>query len=168
VAQVDRRQELAGLSRSIEDFCERIRTGLRQATFDQKRKLVELLIDRVIVSDGEVEIRYVMPTCKNSEQIRFCHLQLDYRTGSPANQTTPSPDAGIEELPNRRSGDRWHRISREGQKAAIQNRPTWWQQGHYARALARCARCLVWESLQNCSHSINFHLTSNLHRSQKV
>jgi hypothetical protein len=58
VAQVDRRLELAGLSRSIEDFCERIRTGLQQATFDQKRKLVELLIDRVIVSDGEVEIRY--------------------------------------------------------------------------------------------------------------
>jgi site-specific DNA recombinase len=84
VAQVDRRQELAGLSRSIEDFCERIRTGLQQATFDQKRKLVELLIDRVIVSDGEVEVRYVMPTCKNSEQIRFCHLQLDYRARPPA------------------------------------------------------------------------------------
>jgi site-specific DNA recombinase len=108
VAQVDRRQELAGLSRSIEDFCERIRTGLRQATFDQKRKLVELLIDRVIVSDGEVEIRYVMPTCKNSEQIRFCHLQLDYRTGPSPNQATASSDAGLEELPNRRGGHRWH------------------------------------------------------------
>jgi site-specific DNA recombinase len=36
---------------------------------------VELLIDRVIVSDGEVEIRYVMPTAKASEQVRFCHLR---------------------------------------------------------------------------------------------
>ena len=75
------------MSRSIEDFCERIRTGLQQATFDQKRKLVELLIDRVIVSDGDVEIRYVMPTCKNSEHIRFCHLHLDYRARSSERKT---------------------------------------------------------------------------------
>ena len=57
IAQVDRREELAGLSRSLEDFCQRIRQGLEQASFEQKRKLVELLIDRVIVTDGEVEIR---------------------------------------------------------------------------------------------------------------
>jgi hypothetical protein len=43
---------------------------------------VELLIDRVIVTDGEVEIRYVMPTNRASEQVRFCHLRLDYRAGS--------------------------------------------------------------------------------------
>ena len=81
-AQVDRREELAGLSRSIEDFCQRIRQGLEQASFEQKRKLVELLIDRVIVTDGEVEIRYVMPTSKSSEYIRFCHLYMDYRRRS--------------------------------------------------------------------------------------
>jgi transposase-like protein len=75
---VDRREELAGLSRSMEDFCQRIRQGLEQATFEQKRKLVELLIDRVIVTDGEVEIRYVMPTSKSSENTRFCHLYLDF------------------------------------------------------------------------------------------
>jgi site-specific DNA recombinase len=33
-AQVDRREELAGLSRSMEDFCQRIRQGLEQATFE--------------------------------------------------------------------------------------------------------------------------------------
>jgi site-specific DNA recombinase len=82
-AQVDRRKELSGLSRSIEDFCARVRQGLEQATFEQKRQLVELLIDRVIVTDGEVEIRYVVPTDRASEHIRFCHLRLDYRTGSP-------------------------------------------------------------------------------------
>jgi hypothetical protein len=40
--------------------------------------LVELLVDRVIVADGEVEIRYVMPTDRASEQVRFCHLRLAY------------------------------------------------------------------------------------------
>ena len=82
-AQVDRREELAGLSHSMEEFCQRIRQGLEQATFEQKRKLVELLIDRVIVTDGDVEIRSVMPTSKSSEHIRFCHLYMDYRTRSP-------------------------------------------------------------------------------------
>jgi site-specific DNA recombinase len=60
--QVNRRQELAGLASSSEDFCRRIRHGLTEATFGQKRQLVELLIDRVIVTDGDVELRYVIPT----------------------------------------------------------------------------------------------------------
>jgi site-specific DNA recombinase len=77
-AQADRQKELAGLSGAIEDFCRRVRQGLAQATFEQRRSLVELLIDRVIVTDGEVEIRYVMPTDRASEQVRFCHLRLDY------------------------------------------------------------------------------------------
>ena len=80
-AQADRHKELAGLSGAIEDFCQRVRHGLAQTTFEQRRALVELLIDRVIVTDGEVEIRYVMPTDRASEQVRFCHLRLDYRPG---------------------------------------------------------------------------------------
>jgi hypothetical protein len=39
---------------------------------------VELLIDRVIVTDEEVEIRYVIPTDPSSEHVRFCHLRTDY------------------------------------------------------------------------------------------
>lgn len=70
--------EFAGVAGSIEDFCERVRRGLGDATFDQKRKLVELLIDRVIVTSEEVEIRYVIPTDPSSEQVRFCHLRSDY------------------------------------------------------------------------------------------
>src|SRR3712207_5263903 len=70
--------KLAGVASSIEDFCERVRSGLAGATFEQRRKLVELLIDRVIVTDEEVEIRYVIPTTSESEHIRFCHLRSDY------------------------------------------------------------------------------------------
>jgi site-specific DNA recombinase len=77
-AQVDRQAELVQLGSSIEDFCRRIHSGLVNATFDQKRAMVELLIDRVLVADGEVEIRYVVPTHPNSEKLRFCHLRKDY------------------------------------------------------------------------------------------
>src|SRR3982750_3391490 len=81
-AQVDRREELAGLSRSTEDFCQRIRQGLEQASFEQKRKLVELLIDRVIVTNTEVEIRYVVPTSPAGEKNHFSHLRSLYRARS--------------------------------------------------------------------------------------
>jgi site-specific DNA recombinase len=77
-AESRQRMELAGVADSIEDFCERVRGGLADATFEQKRKLVELLIDRVIVTGEEVEIRYVIPTDPSSEQVRFCHLRSDY------------------------------------------------------------------------------------------
>jgi site-specific DNA recombinase len=81
--QVDRQKELAGLTDSITLFCQHIQAGLENATFEQKRKLVELLIDRVVVKDGDVEIRYVIPTSLASEHIRFCHLRKDYFTVSP-------------------------------------------------------------------------------------
>jgi len=63
---------------SIAAFCERVQQGLTEATFEQKRHVIELLVDRVVVTGEEVEIRYVIPTSQNSEQIRFCQLRLDY------------------------------------------------------------------------------------------
>lgn len=78
-AQVDRHQELAALQTSIEAFCQRVQSGLDQATFEQKRQVVELLIDRVIVTESNVEIHYVVPTTPASEHVRFCHLRTDYR-----------------------------------------------------------------------------------------
>ncbi|HLV97349.1 MAG TPA: recombinase family protein [Ktedonobacterales bacterium] len=80
-ASVGRQDELAALVQSIKAFCERVQQGLTEATFEQRRLLVELLIDRVIVTDEEVEIRYVIPTSPSSEQVRFCHLRLDYFNG---------------------------------------------------------------------------------------
>ena len=78
-AQVDRHQELAALQTSIEAFCQRIQSGLDHATFEQRRQLMELLIDRVIVTESDVEIHYVIPTAPASEHVRFCHLRTDYR-----------------------------------------------------------------------------------------
>ena len=78
MAQVDRRAELAGWAASAADFCQRVRAGLAGADFAQKRQLVELLIDRVLVTDGQVEIRYAIPLNPDSERVRFCHLRKDY------------------------------------------------------------------------------------------
>ena len=78
LAQAERQHEIAGLGIAIEEFCHRVQDGLDNATFEQKRRLIELLIDRVIVKDEEVEIRYVIPTSPSSEHVRFCHLRTDY------------------------------------------------------------------------------------------
>jgi len=77
-AQATRHADIAGLAHSLTDFCARVRQGLAQATFAQKRQLVELLIDRVVVTGEDVEIRYVFPTTPQSEQVRFCYLRADY------------------------------------------------------------------------------------------
>ncbi len=77
-AQAHRQVEVAGLVTSVDDFCQRVRTGLANATFEQRRQLVELLIDRVVITNDEVEIRYVIPTSPSAEHTRFCHLRKDY------------------------------------------------------------------------------------------
>src|SRR5690348_2549598 len=93
-AQADRQAALAGWATSAADFCRRARAGLAGADFAQKRRLVELLIDRVLVSDGEVEIRYVVPLSPGSETVRFCHLRKDY-FHPPAVPDGPAEPGGI-------------------------------------------------------------------------
>ena len=78
-ASARERTELARIADSIEGFCEQVRAGLAEATFEQRRRLVELLIDRVIFSDEEVEIRYVVPTSPEGPHQPFCHLRSNYR-----------------------------------------------------------------------------------------
>ena len=77
-SQINRREELMGKFSSVNLFCQRIQTGLEAATFEQKRSLVELLIDQVVVFDDQIEIRYVIPLSQGSESVRFCHLRKDY------------------------------------------------------------------------------------------
>ena len=81
--QVDRQAQLAGWAASAADFCRRVQTGLADANFAQRRQLVELLVDRVLVTDGEVEIRYVIPLSPDGERTRFCHLRKDYFRAPP-------------------------------------------------------------------------------------
>ena len=75
----ERHGEAAGLAAHAEAFCQRVREGLAGADFDRKRGLLELLVDRVIVTDGSVEIRYVVPTGPDGEREPFWRLRSDYR-----------------------------------------------------------------------------------------
>ena len=69
---------VAALSQGLEAFCQRLQPTLDTLTCAQRRQLVALLIDRVIVNDTQVEIRSVVPTGPTGETTPFCHLRLDY------------------------------------------------------------------------------------------
>ena len=83
-AAAAQRLELQAVADGIEAFCQAIRTGLATATFAQRRLLAELLIDRVIVTDGQVEIRYVLPTSPDGPHRPFCQLRKDHLDSPPA------------------------------------------------------------------------------------
>ena len=80
-AQTERQADIARLGLSLEEFSRRIRQGLDQATWEQRRQLIEWLVTRVIVTNGEVEIRYVIPTSPAAQTGGICHLRSDYRVG---------------------------------------------------------------------------------------
>ena len=81
-AAARQRLELGAVADGIEAFCQAIRAGLATATFEQRRLLAELLIDRVIVTDADVEIRYVLPISPDGPHRPFCQLRKDH-LGSP-------------------------------------------------------------------------------------
>ena len=45
----------------LKAFCERVRSRLEEATFAEKQRILQLLIDRVIVGEDALEIRHVIP-----------------------------------------------------------------------------------------------------------
>jgi site-specific DNA recombinase len=77
-AQAQQHVNVAALAQGIEAFGQRMQPTLDTLTFVQRRPLVALLIDRVIVNDSQVEIRSVVPTGPKGETTPFCHLRLDY------------------------------------------------------------------------------------------
>ena len=70
--------ELGAVADGIEAFCQAVRAGLATATFEQRRLLAELLIDRAVVTDDQVEIRYVLPTSPDGPHRPFCQLRKDH------------------------------------------------------------------------------------------
>jgi site-specific DNA recombinase len=110
-ASARERTELAGIAESIERFCENVREGLADATFVHKRRLVELLIDRVTVSDEEVQIRYVVPTSLDGPHQPFCQSPTDYLNRLPGQEVVGQKAPGAAAT---RYIERWRQVSRAG------------------------------------------------------
>jgi site-specific DNA recombinase len=85
-AIAQQRLELDAVADGIEAFCQTVRAGLATATFAQRRLLVELLIDRVVVTDDQIEVRYVLPTSPDGPHPPFCQLRKDHLRPPPSIQ----------------------------------------------------------------------------------
>jgi site-specific DNA recombinase len=134
-AQVDRQAEIARLAEGAEAFCARVRHGLAQATWEQRRQLIEDLIARVVVRGAEVEIRYVVPTKPGPNGTRACHLHPGYRTRvqTPQSRAGPRSPAGqgrgprpqlAARAPHRRPADRGHLQAARGLPSPAGGAPT--------------------------------------------
>jgi site-specific DNA recombinase len=82
-AIAEQRLELRAVADGIQAFCQTVRAGLATASFAQRRLLVELLIDRVVVTDDKVEIRYVLPTSPDGPHPPFYQLRKDHLHAPP-------------------------------------------------------------------------------------
>jgi Site-specific recombinases, DNA invertase Pin homologs len=46
---------------NIEAFCSAVKQGIENASFEDKRKIIELLVEEVVVTNGKVEIAHIIP-----------------------------------------------------------------------------------------------------------
>jgi site-specific DNA recombinase len=102
----DRQAETAHLAAHAEAFCQRVRRGLEQADFGRKRELLELLIDRVIVTDETIEIRYAVPVGPEGEREPFCRLRTDYQERIPGAWRRCGRACGVPQAPGASQGAR--------------------------------------------------------------
>ena len=72
-AAAGQRLELQAIAHGIEAFCQAIRARLATASFGQRRQLAEPLIDRVIITGDQAEIRYALPTTPDGPHRPFAN-----------------------------------------------------------------------------------------------
>jgi site-specific DNA recombinase len=73
------RAEAADAVERLEAFCRRVNQGLEHLTFEEKQKLLRLLIDRIVIEGGKVQIHGIIPLDGHGEVIsmrpRYSHWQ---------------------------------------------------------------------------------------------
>ena len=93
IAEGIKDDQLQGIAGQVEAFRARVAQGLERATFEERRRLVELLVNRVIVDAPAVEVRYVVPLTGVAE--RNGVLRLRHRARPPGHQAALLPHARL-------------------------------------------------------------------------
>src|SRR6185312_8631468 len=74
----------------LEGFCRRVRSRLDEATFAERQRILQLLIERVIVGEDSLEIRHVIPLG-----------QVDGNPSGPGQEDPPDRAMGRDADPRR-------------------------------------------------------------------
>jgi site-specific DNA recombinase len=56
------RQHQLQLRQGVEEFCTSMQEALKTSNFDIKQKVLQLVVDRVIVDEQQLTIRHIIPT----------------------------------------------------------------------------------------------------------
>ena len=80
---------LREFSANIETLCRAVRSGLQTLPFTERRKIIELLIDRVLISHDIIDIRYAIPLTGWSPPGKKKTLRLPYRAHLCLAQSLP-------------------------------------------------------------------------------
>jgi site-specific DNA recombinase len=79
-AQQQQHLRIEELCANINELCQAIRAGLQALDFAGRRRVVELLVDRVLISHEEIEIRYAIPIKGLNPSSQIGTLRMPYRT----------------------------------------------------------------------------------------
>jgi len=79
----------------LEAFCRRVRSRLDEASLAERQRILQLLIERVIVGEDSLEIRHVIPLGRAGEE-----------PSGPAPEETPGPGDGDGRGPEEQPGPR--------------------------------------------------------------
>ena len=59
--RADREQEVRLLT-GLDEFCESVRGALLEPSFETKQKVLQLVVDRIVVDESKITIHHVVPT----------------------------------------------------------------------------------------------------------
>jgi site-specific DNA recombinase len=80
-AELDRRESLEQDSRRalahLEAFCARVAGVLDRMTFEERQKLLQLVVERITIADGAVRIETIVPSDNRPDQLRTRHAESD-------------------------------------------------------------------------------------------
>ena len=68
--QQQEQQRQATLSQTVEDFCRNLNSALDNPSFETKRRILNLVVDKIMVLDDQITIKHMIP-------ISNLHLQLN-------------------------------------------------------------------------------------------
>jgi site-specific DNA recombinase len=89
------REEEAKVTETLRDaeaFCSRLRAGLNRLSFDERRRLVRMLVERVVVKGGgEVTVEHILPLRRADE---FCESRVHRRDVVPFRVVDSGPSEG--------------------------------------------------------------------------
>jgi site-specific DNA recombinase len=60
---------------SLDGFCHQVSAGLEATDFEERRRLLELVVERITVEDAKIRVDTVIPIAENDGQLRARHAE---------------------------------------------------------------------------------------------